>query len=69
MRSAGAQGQHSWRSLGEAGGGDGASQIRGYGWLKEEVEVLENTENIKTSGNQCKRYRASVNICYLIAET
>lgn len=47
--------------LGEAG--MGFPQVQGREGLKGDcVEVLENTETMKMSGNRCKRYRASVNI-------
>lgn len=47
--------------LGEAG--MGSPQVQGGEGLKGDcVEVLENTETMKMSGNRCKRYRASVNI-------
>lgn len=57
-----------WCSLGEAV--TGPPEFGGKSGSKQGcVEVLENTETMKTSGNRCKRYRVSANICYLIVET
>lgn len=45
------------------GGRNGLPRVQGEEGLKGDcVEVLEDTETMKMSGNRCKWYRVSVNI-------